>query len=252
LCLPRLHQHELMPPHTPSPTHALTQTTTHAHLHMHTSYIDTNTLYIDTKTYTCTPTHAHLVHCQLHALPLSLCPIVSRPVGIFSVCGLLLQVVVDAYQRGRLIAVLPFITKLLECCKGSKIFTPSNPMIAGILSLLAELHGMKVRAHAHTHTHSHTHTHTQTHTHTRTAQTHAHTRTAHTHTHTHAYIHTQHTPRGHAQQQVLLTPSCTCEIEVMLEMALYLSSRMSKACRCKILCLYCCAHLALKCGTCRA
>uniref|UniRef100_A0A7S3VNL4 CCR4-NOT transcription complex subunit 1 n=1 Tax=Dunaliella tertiolecta TaxID=3047 RepID=A0A7S3VNL4_DUNTE len=52
-------------------------------------------------------------------------------------------VVVDAYQRGRLIAVLPFITKLLECCKGSKIFTPTNPMIAGILSLLAELHGMK-------------------------------------------------------------------------------------------------------------
>lgn len=51
---------------------------------------------------------------------------------------------VDAYQRGRLIAILPFMTKLLECCKGSKIFTPSNPMIAGILSLLAELHGMKV------------------------------------------------------------------------------------------------------------
>jgi len=54
------------------------------------------------------------------------------------------QVIVDAYQRGRLIAVLPFVTKLLECCKGSKIFTPTNPMIAGILSLLAELHGMKV------------------------------------------------------------------------------------------------------------
>jgi len=53
-------------------------------------------------------------------------------------------VLVDAYQRGRLIAVLPFITKLLECCKGSKVFTPTNPMIAGILSLLAELHGMKV------------------------------------------------------------------------------------------------------------
>lgn len=56
------------------------------------------------------------------------------------------QVVIDAYQRGRLIAVLPFLTKLLECCKGSKVFTPSNPMIAGILSLLAELHGMKVWA----------------------------------------------------------------------------------------------------------
>ena len=54
------------------------------------------------------------------------------------------QVIVDAYQRGRLIAVLPFITKLLECCKGSKVFTPSNPMIAGILSVLAELHSMRV------------------------------------------------------------------------------------------------------------
>jgi CCR4-NOT transcription complex subunit 1 len=49
----------------------------------------------------------------------------------------------DAYQRGRLVAVLPFVGKLMECCKGSKVFTPSNPMVAGILSLLAELQGMR-------------------------------------------------------------------------------------------------------------
>jgi len=52
-------------------------------------------------------------------------------------------VIVEAYQRGRLIAVLPFINKLLECCKGTKVFTSCNPMVAGILSLLAELHGIK-------------------------------------------------------------------------------------------------------------
>jgi len=33
--------------------------------------------------------------------------------------------------------------KLLECCKESKIFKPTNPMIAGLLSLLAELHSIK-------------------------------------------------------------------------------------------------------------
>jgi CCR4-NOT transcription complex subunit 1 len=49
----------------------------------------------------------------------------------------------DAYQRGRLVAVLPFVGKLVECCKGSKVFTSSNPMVAGILSLLAELQGMR-------------------------------------------------------------------------------------------------------------
>lgn len=52
-------------------------------------------------------------------------------------------VIIEAYQRGRLIAVLPFVNKLLECCKGTKVFTPANPMIAGILSLLAELHAIR-------------------------------------------------------------------------------------------------------------
>ncbi len=53
------------------------------------------------------------------------------------------QVLVEAYQRGRLIAVLPFMQKLLECCKDSRVFRPTNPMIAGILGLLAELHSLK-------------------------------------------------------------------------------------------------------------
>lgn len=41
------------------------------------------------------------------------------------------------------VQVLPFVQKLLECCKDSKIFKPTNPMIAGILGVLAELHGIK-------------------------------------------------------------------------------------------------------------
>lgn len=54
------------------------------------------------------------------------------------------HVICEAYQRGRLIAVLPFVQKLLEGCRSSVVFKPTNPMIAGILSLLAELHAMKV------------------------------------------------------------------------------------------------------------
>lgn len=64
-------------------------------------------------------------------------PVLSRDLEIKSA-------IVEAYQRGRLIAVLPFVQKLLECCNGSRVFTPANPMVSGILSLLAELHAMKV------------------------------------------------------------------------------------------------------------
>lgn len=53
------------------------------------------------------------------------------------------QIIIDAYQKGRMIAVLPFVKSVLEQCKGSKVFKPSNPMVSGILSLLAEIHGMK-------------------------------------------------------------------------------------------------------------
>ena len=49
----------------------------------------------------------------------------------------------DAYQRGRMIAVLPFVQKVLEGCKGSKVFRATNPMVHGILALLAEVHAME-------------------------------------------------------------------------------------------------------------
>ncbi|KAG2489762.1 hypothetical protein HYH03_011713 [Edaphochlamys debaryana] len=63
-------------------------------------------------------------------------PVLSRDLELKSV-------ICEAYQRGRLIAVLPFVQKLLEGCRHSRVFKPSNPMVAGILSLLAELHAMK-------------------------------------------------------------------------------------------------------------
>ncbi len=50
--------------------------------------------------------------------------------------------ITDAYQRGRMIAVLPFVQKVLETCKDSKVFKASNPMMSGILSLLSEIHKM--------------------------------------------------------------------------------------------------------------
>jgi CCR4-NOT transcription complex subunit 1 len=51
--------------------------------------------------------------------------------------------ITDAYQRGRMIAVLPFVEKVLAGCKQSKVFKANNPMIHGILALLAEIHGME-------------------------------------------------------------------------------------------------------------
>ncbi|KAG1667787.1 hypothetical protein FOA52_010824 [Chlamydomonas sp. UWO 241] len=63
-------------------------------------------------------------------------PVLSRDLELKAI-------VIEAYQRGRLIAVLPFVQKLLECCRDSQVFKPTNPMIAGILSLLAELHSLK-------------------------------------------------------------------------------------------------------------
>lgn len=37
------------------------------------------------------------------------------------------QIVVEAYQRGRLIAILPFMQKLLECCKVSLMHPSGDP-----------------------------------------------------------------------------------------------------------------------------
>ena len=52
------------------------------------------------------------------------------------------QLIVDAYDKGRLIAVIPFIAKVIDSCANSRIFRPPNPWTMMVLGLLAELHPM--------------------------------------------------------------------------------------------------------------
>ncbi|KAK9843414.1 hypothetical protein WJX81_000935 [Elliptochloris bilobata] len=49
----------------------------------------------------------------------------------------------EAYAQGKMIAVLPFVNKVLEPCRESKVFRPPNPWIQGILSLVAEIYNQE-------------------------------------------------------------------------------------------------------------
>lgn len=42
-----------------------------------------------------------------------------------------------------MVAVIPFIGKIMEACKDSMVYRPSNPWISSILSLLAEVHSLE-------------------------------------------------------------------------------------------------------------
>ncbi|KAJ3299964.1 hypothetical protein HK104_005661 [Borealophlyctis nickersoniae] len=53
-----------------------------------------------------------------------------------AVKGLLLE----GYDSNRLIVVIPFVCKVLEQAKGSKVFKPPNPWLMAIMKLLAELY----------------------------------------------------------------------------------------------------------------
>ncbi|KNC49335.1 CCR4-NOT transcription complex subunit 1 [Thecamonas trahens ATCC 50062] len=48
--------------------------------------------------------------------------------------------VLDAYSSGRLIAVVPFVAKILNASVDSKVFRPPNPWLMGIIRLLVELY----------------------------------------------------------------------------------------------------------------
>eukprot|EP00656_Telonema_subtile_P027860 TRINITY_DN3003_c0_g7_i1.p1 TRINITY_DN3003_c0_g7~~TRINITY_DN3003_c0_g7_i1.p1 ORF type:complete len:2243 (-),score=499.30 TRINITY_DN3003_c0_g7_i1:111-6839(-) len=52
------------------------------------------------------------------------------------------DLILDAYEHGLLIAVMPFVAKVLDSSKLSKVFKPSQPWIASLLSLLCELHAI--------------------------------------------------------------------------------------------------------------
>lgn len=50
------------------------------------------------------------------------------------------ELIFDAYERARLIAVIPFVAKVLDACTRSKIFVPPNAWVMAQLRLLAEIY----------------------------------------------------------------------------------------------------------------
>ncbi|CAA7410810.1 unnamed protein product [Spirodela intermedia] len=50
--------------------------------------------------------------------------------------------IVEAYEKGLMIAVIPFTSKILEPCQSSLAYKPPNPWTMGILSLLAEIYNL--------------------------------------------------------------------------------------------------------------
>ena len=50
------------------------------------------------------------------------------------------MLLVDAFEKGKLVAVVPFVAKVLDSTMNSRIFRPPNPWTMMILGLLAELH----------------------------------------------------------------------------------------------------------------
>ena len=48
--------------------------------------------------------------------------------------------ILDAYEAGRMIAVIPFVAKILEPAKDNYVFKPPNPWTAALLALLAEIY----------------------------------------------------------------------------------------------------------------
>eukprot|EP00884_Botryococcus_braunii_P017999 jgi/Botrbrau1/4883/Bobra.0032s0038.1 len=51
-------------------------------------------------------------------------------------------IIYNAYEQGKMIAILPFIGKVLEPCRDNKIFKPPNPWIMGILALCVEIYAL--------------------------------------------------------------------------------------------------------------
>ncbi|KAF6141661.1 hypothetical protein GIB67_001213 [Kingdonia uniflora] len=50
--------------------------------------------------------------------------------------------IMEAYEKGLMIAVIPFTSKILEPCQCSLAYQPPNPWTMGILSLLAEIYAL--------------------------------------------------------------------------------------------------------------
>ncbi|KAJ6722687.1 CCR4-NOT TRANSCRIPTION COMPLEX [Salix koriyanagi] len=52
------------------------------------------------------------------------------------------SLIIEAYEKGLMIAVIPFTSKILEPCQSSLAYQPPNPWTMGILGLLAEIYSM--------------------------------------------------------------------------------------------------------------
>ncbi|KAJ4795845.1 transcription regulator [Rhynchospora pubera] len=52
------------------------------------------------------------------------------------------SLIIEAYERGLMIAVIPFTSKILEPCQSSIAYRPPNPWTMGIMSLLAEIYNL--------------------------------------------------------------------------------------------------------------
>ncbi|XP_020095725.1 CCR4-NOT transcription complex subunit 1 isoform X2 [Ananas comosus] len=50
--------------------------------------------------------------------------------------------IIEAYEKGLMIAVIPFTSKILEPCQSSIAYQPPNPWTMGILSLLTEIYNL--------------------------------------------------------------------------------------------------------------
>jgi len=52
------------------------------------------------------------------------------------------HLLIDAFAKGKLVAVVPFVAKVLDSAMNSRIFRPPNPWTMMVLGILAELHPM--------------------------------------------------------------------------------------------------------------
>ncbi|PWA89109.1 transcription regulator [Artemisia annua] len=50
--------------------------------------------------------------------------------------------IIEAYEKGLMIAVIPFTSKILESCQNSLAYQPPNPWTMGVLGLIAEIYAM--------------------------------------------------------------------------------------------------------------
>ncbi len=61
------------------------------------------------------------------------------PITFLLVCNMK-ELIFNAYETGKLIAVIPFVAKVLEASAKSKIFAPPNVWVMALMRLLAEIY----------------------------------------------------------------------------------------------------------------